>query len=118
MLDKRQGIEHVVMPEQGMILPGMVIASGDSHTTTYGAFGALGFGIGTSEIEHLLATQTLVYRRMKTVRVTVDGTLCARRNGEGCRDGAHPRDRRFGSDRIRGRVRRLRDLGTRASRDA
>ncbi len=75
VLDKRQGIEHVVMPEQGMILPGMVIASGDSHTTTYGAFGALGFGIGTSEIEHLLATQTLVYRRMKTIRVTVDGTL-------------------------------------------
>ena len=116
VLDKRQGIEHVVMPEQGMILPGMVIASGDSHTTTYGAFGALGFGIGTSEIEHLLATQTLVYRRMKTIRVTVDGTTSARRNGEGCRDGAHPRDRCFGSDRIRDGVRRLRDLGTRGRR--
>ncbi|MCL6701753.1 3-isopropylmalate dehydratase large subunit [Pseudomonas sp. T1.Ur] len=77
VLDKRQGIEHVVAPEQGFILPGMVVAAGDSHTTTYGALGALGFGIGTSEIEHLLATQTLVYKRLKTLRVTVDGTLGA-----------------------------------------
>jgi 3-isopropylmalate/(R)-2-methylmalate dehydratase large subunit len=75
VLDKRQGIEHVVAPEQGFVLPGMVIAAGDSHTTTYGALGALSFGIGTSEIEHLLATQTLVYRRMKTMRVTIDGKL-------------------------------------------
>ncbi|QBJ11105.1 3-isopropylmalate dehydratase large subunit [Rahnella sp. GSA61A] len=75
ILDKRQGIEHVVAPEQGFILPGMVIAAGDSHTTTYGALGAFGFGIGTSEIEHLLATQTLVYKRLKTMRVTVTGTL-------------------------------------------
>lgn len=75
VLDKRQGIEHVVAPEQGFILPGMVIAAGDSHTTTYGALGAFGFGIGTSEIEHLLATQTLVYKRLKTMRVTVEGTL-------------------------------------------
>ena len=75
ILDKRQGIEHVVAPEQGFILPGMVIAAGDSHTTTYGALGAFGFGIGTSEIEHLLATQTLVYKRLKTLRVTVDGEL-------------------------------------------
>ncbi|GLQ51850.1 3-isopropylmalate dehydratase large subunit [Dyella flava] len=73
VLDPRQGIEHVVAPEQGFILPGMVVAAGDSHTTTYGALGALGFGIGTSEIEHLLATQTLVYRRLKTMRVRVDG---------------------------------------------
>lgn len=75
VLDKRQGIEHVIAPEQGFILPGMVIAAGDSHTTTYGALGAFGFGIGTSEIEHLLATQTLVYKRLKSMRVTVDGEL-------------------------------------------
>ncbi len=75
ILDKRQGIEHVVAPEQGFILPGMVVAAGDSHTTTYGALGAFGFGIGTSEIEHLLATQTLVYKRLKTMRVTVEGEL-------------------------------------------
>ncbi|MDE1169329.1 MAG: 3-isopropylmalate dehydratase large subunit [Pseudomonas sp.] len=75
VLDKRQGIEHVVAPEQGFILPGMVVAAGDSHTTTYGALGAFGFGIGTSEIEHLLATQTLVYKRLKTMRVTVTGEL-------------------------------------------
>ncbi|MDH0748186.1 3-isopropylmalate dehydratase large subunit [Pseudomonas sp. GD03842] len=75
VLDKRQGIEHVVAPEQGFILPGMVVAAGDSHTTTYGALGAFGFGIGTSEIEHLLATQTLVYKRLKTLRVTVTGKL-------------------------------------------
>ena len=75
ILDKRQGIEHVIAPEQGFILPGMVIAAGDSHTTTYGALGAFGFGIGTSEIEHLLASQTLVYKRLKTLRVSVDGDL-------------------------------------------
>jgi len=75
ILDKRQGIEHVVAPEQGFILPGMVIAAGDSHTTTYGALGAFGFGIGTSEIEHLLATQTLIYKKLKTLRVTVNGRL-------------------------------------------
>ena len=75
ILDPRQGIEHVVAPEQGFVLPGMVIAAGDSHTTTYGALGAFGFGIGTSEIEHLLATQTLVYKRLKTMRVTISGSL-------------------------------------------
>ncbi|WP_138465626.1 3-isopropylmalate dehydratase large subunit [Poseidonocella sp. HB161398] len=72
-----QGIEHVVMAETGRVLPGMVIAAGDSHTTTYGAFGALGFGIGTSDIEHYLATQTLAYRRLETMRVTVEGRLGA-----------------------------------------
>lgn len=75
VLDKRQGIEHVVTHEQGLALPGMVIAAGDSHTTTYGALGAFGFGIGTSEIEHYLATQTLVYKKLKTMRVTVTGVL-------------------------------------------
>lgn len=77
ILDPRQGIEHVVMPELGLVLPGMVIAAGDSHTTTYGAFGALGFGIGTSDIEHYLATQTLVYRRLRNMRVRVEGRLPA-----------------------------------------
>ncbi|USX29443.1 aconitase family protein [Oxalobacteraceae bacterium OTU3CINTB1] len=75
VLHPLQGIEHVVMPEIGAVLPGMVIAAGDSHTTTYGALGVLGFGIGTSDIEHYLATQTLAYKRLKTMRVTVDGRL-------------------------------------------
>ncbi|WP_426231717.1 3-isopropylmalate dehydratase large subunit [Pararhizobium sp. DWP3-4] len=73
ILDARQGIEHVVAPEQGLVLPGMVVAAGDSHTTAYGALGALGFGIGTSDIEHYLATQTLVYKRLKTMRIVIDG---------------------------------------------
>ena len=75
VLHPKQGIEHVVMTELGLVQPGMVIAAGDSHTTTYGALGALGFGIGTSDIEHYLATQTLIYRRLKTMRVVVEGTL-------------------------------------------
>ena len=75
MLDARQGIEHVVASEQGLVLPGMVMAAGDSHTTTHGAMGALGFGIGSSEIEHLLATQTLVYTPMRAMRVEVRGRL-------------------------------------------
>ena len=75
MFDARQGIEHVVASELGLVLPGMVIAAGDSHTTTHGAMGALGFGIGSSEIEHLLATQTLVYQPMRNLRVTVNGQL-------------------------------------------
>src|ERR1700736_4288542 len=73
--DPLQGIEHVVAPELGMIRPGMVVLGGDSHTTTYGALGALGFGIGTSEVEHVLATQTLVYRLAKDMRIRVDGSL-------------------------------------------
>jgi 3-isopropylmalate/(R)-2-methylmalate dehydratase large subunit len=73
--DPGQGIEHVVMVEQGLVRPGMVVICGDSHTTTHGALGTLGFGIGTSEIEHILATQTLVYRLAKTMRIHVTGTL-------------------------------------------
>jgi 3-isopropylmalate/(R)-2-methylmalate dehydratase large subunit len=73
--DALQGIEHVIAPEHGMIRPGMVVICGDSHTTTYGALGALGFGIGTSEVEHVLATQTLVYRLAKDMRIQVDGRL-------------------------------------------
>jgi 3-isopropylmalate/(R)-2-methylmalate dehydratase large subunit len=75
--DRYQGIEHVIAPELGMVLPGMVILCGDSHTTTYGALGALGFGIGTSEVEHVLATQTLVYRLAKDMRIKVSGRLPA-----------------------------------------
>ncbi|MBT3395649.1 MAG: 3-isopropylmalate dehydratase large subunit [Alphaproteobacteria bacterium] len=75
MDDVRQGIVHVVGPEQGMTQPGMTIVCGDSHTATHGAFGALAFGIGTSEVEHTLATQTLLQRRPKTMRITIDGAL-------------------------------------------
>ncbi|MEZ2296380.1 3-isopropylmalate dehydratase large subunit [Variovorax sp. RCC_210] len=73
--DAVQGIEHIIAPEHGMIRPGMVVICGDSHTTTYGALGALGFGIGTSEVEHVLATQTLVYRLAQDMRIRVDGRL-------------------------------------------
>ncbi|MFC5458443.1 3-isopropylmalate dehydratase large subunit [Massilia niabensis] len=75
--DRWQGIEHVIAPEHGMIRPGMVVICGDSHTTTYGALGALGFGIGTTEVEHLLATQTLVYRLARDMRIRIDGALPA-----------------------------------------
>jgi 3-isopropylmalate/(R)-2-methylmalate dehydratase large subunit len=74
-LDKRQGIVHVIGPEQGATLPGMTVVCGDSHTSTHGAFGCLAHGIGTSEVEHVLATQCLVTRKMKNMRVTVEGPL-------------------------------------------
>jgi len=73
--DERQGIVHVIGPEQGFTLPGATIVCGDSHTSTHGAFGALAFGIGTSEVEHVLATQTLVQVRSKNLRVQIDGEL-------------------------------------------
>jgi len=73
--DIRQGIVHVIGPEQGVTQPGMTIVCGDSHTATHGAFGALAFGIGTSEVEHVLATQTLQQRKPKSMAVTVDGEL-------------------------------------------
>ena len=74
-VDIRQGIVHVIGPEQGFTLPGTTIVCGDSHTSTHGAFGALAHGIGTSEVEHVLATQTLVQRKAKNMRVSVDGAL-------------------------------------------
>ena len=77
MDDVRQGIVHIIGPEQGFTLPGMTIVCGDSHTATHGAFGALAFGIGTSEVEHVLATQTLVQRRAKNMRITIEGDLAA-----------------------------------------
>src|SRR3954451_7322639 len=70
-----QGIAHVIGPEQGLTMPGMTIVCGDSHTSTHGAFGALAFGIGTSEVEHVLATQTLIQRPAKSMRVAVEGSL-------------------------------------------
>ncbi len=73
--DALQGIEHVVAPELGLIRPGMVVICGDSHTTTYGALGALGFGIGTTDVEHVLATQTLVYKPAMDMRIRIDGVL-------------------------------------------
>src|SRR4249920_1218633 len=75
MKDVRQGIVHVIGPEQGFTLPGTTIVCGDSHTSTHGAFGALAFGIGTSEVEHVLASQCLVQRRPKTMEIRVDGVL-------------------------------------------
>lgn len=77
MADKRQGIVHVVGPEQGFTLPGTTVVCGDSHTSTHGAFGALAFGIGTSEVEHVLATQTLINKKSKNMKVQVDGPLPA-----------------------------------------
>ncbi len=79
MNDVRQGIVHVIGPEQGFTLPGTTIVCGDSHTSTHGAFGALAFGIGTSEVEHVLATQTLLQKKPKTMRINVEGEL-----HEGC----------------------------------
>ena len=75
MADKRQGIVHIIGPEQGFTQPGTIIVCGDSHTATHGAFGSLAFGIGTSEVEHVLATQTLVQKKSKNFRINVNGKL-------------------------------------------
>ncbi len=75
MNDKRQGIVHIIGPEQGFTQPGTIIVCGDSHTATHGAFGALAFGIGTSEVEHVLATQTLVQKKSKNFKISVNGSL-------------------------------------------
>jgi len=75
MDDPRQGVVHVMAPEQGIVLPGMTVVCGDSHTATHGAMGSLAFGIGTSEVEHVLATQCLIQKKPKNMRVTVDGVL-------------------------------------------
>ena len=75
LLDKRQGIVHVVGPEQGITQPGMTIVCGDSHTATHGAFGALAFGIGTSEVEHVLATQTLIQKPARNMKISIKGNL-------------------------------------------
>ncbi len=77
MGDKRQGVVHIIGPEQGFTLPGSTVVCGDSHTSTHGAFGALAFGIGTSEVEHVLATQCLLQRKSKSMLISVDGVLGA-----------------------------------------
>lgn len=82
-MDRRQGIVHVIGPENGATLPGMTVVCGDSHTSTHGAFGALAFGIGTSEVEHVMATQTLLAKKMKNMRVLINGTLAP---GVGAKD--------------------------------
>src|SRR3982750_303124 len=74
-LDRRQGIVHVIGPESGATLPGMTVVCGDSHTSTHGAFAALAFGIGTSEVEHVLATQCLLTKKVKSMLIRVDGRL-------------------------------------------
>ncbi|KAF8592351.1 hypothetical protein K439DRAFT_1323466 [Ramaria rubella] len=83
MTDRRQGIVHIIGPEQGFTLPGITCVCGDSHTSTHGAFGALAFGIGTSEVEHVMATQTLLQRKSKNMRITVEGKLA---EGVGSKD--------------------------------
>ena len=75
MSDSRQGIVHVIGPEQGASLPGMTIVCGDSHTSTNGALGALAFGIGTSEVEHVLATQCLVLKKEKNMLININGQI-------------------------------------------
>jgi hypothetical protein len=101
--DRRQGIVHIIGPEQGFTLPGMTIVCGDSHTSTHGAFGALAHGIGTSEVEHVLATQTLIQKKAKNMLVRVDGQLPGRH-----RQGHHPRhhrrDRHGRRHRLRHRI--------------
>jgi 3-isopropylmalate/(R)-2-methylmalate dehydratase large subunit len=111
MLDARQGIEHIVASEQGLVLPGTVMAAGDSHTTTHGAMGALGFGIGSSEIEHLLATQTLVYGVQKSMNVEVHGRLGF---GVTAKDLVLELIRRIGADGATGHVIEFTGFGVRA----
>ncbi len=98
--DPSQGIVHVIGPQMGLTQPGMTIVCGDSHTSTHGAFGALAFGIGTSEVEMVLATQTLLQRDPKTYEVRVDGRLTPGRQ----RQGHHPRPDRADRDRRRDRA--------------
>ena len=100
---------HVIGPEQGLTQPGMTVVCGDSHTATHGAFGALAFGIGTSEVEHVLATQCLLQRPSKTFEVRVDGDAEARRRGEGYHSGADRADRHRRRHGLRVRIHGLRD---------
>lgn len=97
--DPRQGIAHVVGPEQGLTLPGLLINCGDSHTSTHGAFGALAFGIGATEVAHVLATQTVWQNKPKAMRITIDGTLPS---GVGAKDMALAWIAKLGADGARG----------------
>ena len=103
-LDPRQGIVHIIGPEQGFTLPGTTIVCGDSHTSTHGAFGALAQGIGTSEVEHVLATQTLIQRKARNMRVSGRGRSGARRHRQGHHPRHHRRDRHRGRHRPRHRI--------------
>ena len=111
MGDPNQGIVHVIGPEQGRTLPGITIVCGDSHTATHGAFGALAFGIGTSEVEHVLATQTLPQSRPKWMAIDVEGDVPRRRHGQGHHPRDHRRDRHRRRHRSRHRVPRPGDRG-------
>ena len=106
--DPRQGIVHVVGPEQGLTLPGLLIVCGDSHTSTHGALGAYAFGIGASEVAHVLMTQTIWQKKPKRMRITVDGQRGARHRRQGHRARHHRADRRRRRDRPCHRVRRAR----------
>ena len=109
MNDIRQGVVHVIGPEQGFTLPGTTIVCGDSHTSTHGAFGALAFGIGTSEVEHVLATQCLVQKRPKTMEVRVDGSAVDSLFGKGRHSRDHRKDRHSRRNRLCHRVHGLGD---------
>ncbi len=112
--DVEQGIVHVVGPQLGLTQPGMTIVCGDSHTSTHGAFGAIAFGIGTSEVEHVLATQTLQQSRPKMMAVTVNGSLPRGRD----RQGPHPHpDQQDGHRRWAGLYRRVPGPGHRGALD-
>ncbi len=108
---ERQGIVHVIGPELGVTQPGMTIVCGDSHTATHGAFGALAFGIGTSEVEHVLATQCMVQSKPKSMRINYDGRARLRRHRQGPDPGDDRSDRRRRRDRPRRRVRGAGDRG-------
>ena len=114
--DAEQGIVHVVGPQLGLTQPGMTIVCGDSHTSTHGAFGALAFGIGTSEVEHVLATQTLPLKPFKTMAITVEGALPRGRHRQGHHPGRHRPDRHRRRAGLRPRVPRRGDPGARAWR--
>ena len=106
--DRRQGIVHVIGPEQGFTLPGTTIVCGDSHTSTHGAFGALAHGIGTSEVEHVLATQTLIQKKAKNMRAVVDGKLPDGVTGKDIILVDHRRDRHRRRHRLCARICRRR----------
>ena len=103
-----QGIVHVIGPELGLTQPGMTIACGDSHTSTHGAFGAIAFGIGTSQVRDVLASQCLALEPLKVRRIEVNGTLAPRRLRERRHPRHHPPPRREGRRRLRLRIRRQR----------
>ena len=109
LTDVRQGIVHIIGPEQGFTLPGSTIVCGDSHTSTHGAFGALAFGIGTSEVEHVLATQTLIQKRPKNMKILVEGYGWLGCNGEGRNFVYHRKDRNGRSYRPCNRILRSSD---------